>query len=71
MQGTGDKRDHTAGQAKRDAVVKILDDICKLPFWLEPLDGWFIGLVLDQMVGLLNSLFGNNWIENVLSSNEG
>jgi hypothetical protein len=41
------------GKEKRDAVVKFLDDIIALPFYLEWLDGPAIGAIVDILVGFL------------------
>lgn len=49
------------GSAKRDAVVKFFDEVVKLPFWLEPLDGPLIGFAVDAIVGALNVFLGKEW----------
>ena len=35
------------GKEKRDAVIKRLDDMIKLPFYLEWLDDKLIGILVD------------------------
>ena len=53
------------GNEKREAVVQFLDDIIALPFWAEPFDKPLIRLLVDQLVGLLNSVFGKDWISHI------
>jgi hypothetical protein len=52
-----------SGQDKRDAVVKIIDDLIKLPFYLELLDGLVIGIIIDRIISALNKKFGHSWID--------
>lgn len=53
------------GGEKLDAVVTFLDDIIRLPFYLEWFDGPAIRLLVSQLVGLLNRVFGKDWIEKI------
>lgn len=41
------------GKEKKKAVVKFLDDIIRLPFYLEWLDGPAIGAIVDLLVSLI------------------
>lgn len=54
------------GAEKRKAVVDRLDDLIKLPFWLEWADGYLIGVLVDNVCNLLNILTdddkgGHDW----------
>lgn len=49
------------GMEKRAYVVKRLDDIVKLPWYLEPFDGPVFGMLVDLACGKLNLLVGHNW----------
>ena len=49
------------GKEKRDAVVKKLDDMIKLPSFLEAFDGPIIGFFVDLAVAKLNSTFGHSF----------
>lgn len=51
------------GQAKKDAVVDFLDDVIRVPFWLEPFDGKIIGLVVDTIVSVANRWLGHDWLK--------
>ena len=51
------------GKSKRDAVVEWIDDIIKLPFWAETLDGMVIGWAVDAFVAWLNFAKGRNWLD--------
>lgn len=54
-----------AGKEKLDAVVKILDDIIQLPFYIEWLDDNIIRIVITQIVSFLNKKFGTDWIQHI------
>jgi hypothetical protein len=49
--------------AKKDALVKILDDIIQLPGVFELFDSHLIGMVIDQVVSQMNRVFGHDWSE--------
>lgn len=51
------------GMEKRAYVVKHLDDMVKLPWYLEPFDGPAFGLLVDLACDKLNLLVGHNWNE--------
>lgn len=53
------------GKAKREAVVGFFDDVFKLPFWLEAIDGYLIGFAVDAVVGTLNLFLGKEWRKKV------
>lgn len=55
------------GAEKKDAVVKFLDGSIELPFYLEPLDGPIIGIVVDAVVGFFNLRFKKAWLDKVKS----
>ncbi len=54
-----------AGGEKKKALVSLIDDLIKLPFWAEPFDAMAISWVIDVIIDGLNRLFGNNWIDHV------
>jgi hypothetical protein len=43
---------------KKDAAVSLLDDLLKLPFYLEPFDGIALGMLVDAAVRFMNKV---NW----------
>lgn len=49
------------GGEKRAAVVAKVDDMIKLPWWLEWVDGPLIGWLVDQACDLLNEAHGHDW----------
>lgn len=51
------------GSEKRKAVVKFLDDVFDLPFYLEPFDGIVFGMAVDAVVTALNTFLGKTWIK--------
>lgn len=53
------------GKAKRDAVVDFLEKVIQVPFYLETIDGYVIGLIVDTIVGVLNKFFGKTWLKDV------
>ena len=46
---------------KRNAVVNAIDDMIKLPWFLEMFDGLAIGIIVDGVCTALNTVFGNDW----------
>ena len=46
---------------KRNAVVNAIDDMIKLPWFLEMFDGPAIGIVVDGVCTALNTVFENDW----------
>jgi len=46
---------------KKKAVVKYLEESIKFGFIAELFDGILIGMLIDQIVGLLNSELGHDW----------
>ena len=46
---------------KKKAVVKYLEESIKFGFIAELFDGILIGMLIDQIVGLLNSELGKDW----------
>lgn len=46
---------------KRNAVVKAIDEMIKLPWFLELFDAPAIGIIVDGTCMALNTIFGNNW----------
>lgn len=51
------------GKEKRDAVVDFLERAIEVPFYLESIDGYIIGLIVDTIVGVLNKFFGKTWLK--------
>ena len=49
------------GPEKRNAVVKIIDDLLKLPFYLEAFDGIVIGWIVDAIISAWND-FAHDWL---------
>jgi len=47
---------------KRDAVVAVLDDCVRLPWYAEPFDGIAIGLLVDSGVAAFNAL---GWVQEI------
>ena len=50
-----------SGPEKRAAVVQKVDDMVKLPWWLEWADGPVIGWLVDQACAMLNEAHGHAW----------
>ena len=48
---------------KRAYVVQRLDDMVKLPWYLEAFDGPAFGLVVDYACDKLNLVMGHDWTE--------
>lgn len=46
---------------KRRYVVARLDDMVKLPWYLEPFDGPLFGLLVDMACEKLNLVLGHDW----------
>jgi hypothetical protein len=53
------------GKEKRDAVVDFLEKAIEVPFYLETIDGYIIGLIVDTIVGVLNKFFGKTWLKDI------
>lgn len=49
------------GQLKREAVIKKLDDMIKLPAYLEWLDNAIIGAIVDKACAKLNEYAGHDF----------
>jgi len=49
------------GPEKKEVLVKALDELIKLPAYLEPFDGPAIGWMIDYVVLGINKLLGKNW----------
>jgi len=49
------------GNDKLDAVVEILDELIKLPFYLEMFDGMAIRMAISMTVQTINRVLGNKW----------
>ena len=46
---------------KRAYVVQKLDDMVRLPWYLEPFDGPAFGLIVDYACDKLNLIMGHKW----------
>lgn len=55
------------GMEKRAYVVQRLDDMVKLPWYLEPFDGPAFGLLVDMACDKMNLLVGHKWDETELT----
>lgn len=51
------------GKEKRDAVVARLDEIIKLPFYLEWLDDKLIGILVDLCCDKLNQIYAHKFAD--------
>lgn len=49
------------GEEKRAYVVKSLDELIRLPLWLEPIDGVIFGMLVDLICDRLNKQLGHVW----------
>ena len=52
-----------SGKEKRDAVIKRLDDMIKLPFYLEWLDDKLIGILVDLCCDKLNKIYAHHFAD--------
>ena len=52
-----------SGKEKREAVIKRLDDMIKLPFYLEWLDDKIIGIFVDLICDKLNNLYAHKFAD--------
>ena len=52
-----------SGKEKRDAVVARLDEMIKLPFYLEWLDDKLIGILVDLVCGKLNQVYAHHFAD--------
>ena len=52
-----------SAEKKRAYVVQRLDDMVKLPWYLEAFDGPAFGLVVDYACDKLNLVMGHDWTE--------
>ena len=50
-----------SGADKRAYVVKTLDELIRLPLWLEPIDGVIFGMLVDLICDKLNARYGHIW----------
>ena len=51
-----------ANSAKKKAVVQWIDDVVKVPFWLESFDDNLISMAITGIVGFLNIAVGKAWL---------
>lgn len=49
------------GAEKRAYVVQTLDELIRLPLWLEPIDGVIFGALIDLICARLNKKVGHVW----------
>ena len=49
------------GAEKKAYVVKTLDELIRLPLWLEPLDSVIFGALIDLICDKLNAKYGHIW----------
>lgn len=49
------------GAEKQEYVVKTLDELIRLPLWLEPLDGVIFRTLIDLICRRLNNKYGHIW----------
>lgn len=53
--------DIASGQAKLEAAVEFIDDVVKLPWYLELIDKPFLKLIISLLVDQLNKRLGHTW----------
>lgn len=53
------------GKEKEDLVVAGLDDLIKVPVWLEPFDGTLIRIAIKGIIQAWNTKFGHDWFAKV------
>ena len=53
------------GKEKKRALIQILDESIRLPFFLEAFDGKIIGWVIDHLIEILNKFLGKDWLKNI------
>ena len=49
------------GAEKKAYVVKTLDELIRLPWWLEPVDSAIFGALIDLICDKLNAKYGHIW----------
>lgn len=49
------------GAEKKAYVVKSLDELIRLPLWLEPVDSVIFGALIDLICDKLNAKYGHIW----------
>lgn len=49
------------GAEKKAYVVKTLDELIRLPLWLEPIDSVIFGALIDLICDKLNAKYGHIW----------
>lgn len=49
------------GAEKKAYVVKTLDELIRLPLWLEPVDSVIFGALIDLICDKLNAKYGHIW----------
>ena len=58
------------GAEKKAAVVKKLDDLIKLPFYLEWVDDIILGIIVDNACKVLNDFAGHKFANVVLTGKQ-
>ena len=58
------------GAEKKAAVVKKLDDLIKLPFYLEWIDDIILGVLVDNACKVLNDFAGHKFANVVLTGKQ-
>lgn len=53
------------GKEKKEAVVKWIDDMIEVPFYIEPWDDNLISIAVDAVVGFYNIVKGKQWLDSV------
>ena len=49
------------GAEKKAYVVKTLDELIRLPLWLEAIDGVIFSMLVDLICDQLNAKYGHIW----------
>lgn len=49
------------GAEKKEYVVQTLDELIRLPWWLEPVDSAIFGALIDLICDKLNAKYGHIW----------
>lgn len=49
------------GAEKKAYVAKTLDELIRLPWWLEPVDSAIFGALIDLICDKMNAKYGHIW----------
>ena len=55
-----------SGKERKKLVVQTIDNLIKLPFFLEAIDGLVIGFMVDNAVDWINDKYGHEWSDSLI-----